>query len=241
MPSSADQIDSGIIIAYITWVSCNRCRHAETAPGRKLCASCVIEMAARRAANLAAGLCRCGKQTSDGRRSCGDCRATRRAWVAANRAAGKCACGKTRTPDSARCAACLRAARDFVGAARSRGLCDCASAPAEPGKRLCRQCLNKCTNYARRLRGELIEAYGGICSCCGEDTPEFLALDHIRGGGNIDRRKGLIGAKLYARVKREGYPKDRYQLLCHNCNSARGYYGVCPHERQRATLETKTG
>jgi hypothetical protein len=35
------------------------------------------------------------------------------------------------------------------------------------------------------------------------------------------------------KVKAAGYPKDRYQLLCHNCNMAKGFYGLCPHQEQK--------
>src|SRR5262245_20214343 len=30
----------------------------------------------------------------------------------------------------------------------------------------------------RRLRAEMILAFGGRCECCGESQPEFLTLDH---------------------------------------------------------------
>jgi hypothetical protein len=81
--------------------------------------------------------------------------------------------------------------------------------------------------YRLRLRQEVIQAYGGACTCCGETTPEFLAVDHIYGDGK--RERGNPG-DFYPRLKREGFPKDKYRLLCHNCNMARGLYGRCPHE-----------
>jgi len=93
-------------------------------------------------------------------------------------------------------------------------------------------------NY-RRVRADVIEAYGGKCVCCGEGTPEFLGIDHIFCDGGKERReRGLSGATLYRELRRNGYPKDRYQLLCHNCNQAKGYYRVCPHERIRQSLNT---
>jgi hypothetical protein len=33
-------------------------------------------------------------------------------------------------------------------------------------------------------------------------------------------------------LKRNGYPKG-FRVLCHNCNSARGLYGYCPHKRRK--------
>ena len=89
--------------------------------------------------------------------------------------------------------------------------------------------------HARRLRVETIIAYGSHCACCGEDTFEFLAIDHINGGGayqrNVLKRRGV---NFYRWLKKQGFPKDEYQLLCHNCNMAKGFYGICPHKGQAA-------
>lgn len=85
-------------------------------------------------------------------------------------------------------------------------------------------------NY-QAVRAAVLEAYGGRCACCAEDTPQFLGVDHIFSDGAHDRKKlGMSGYTLYRKLKRDNYPKDRFQLLCHNCNQAKGYYGVCPHQ-----------
>jgi hypothetical protein len=39
------------------------------------------------------------------------------------------------------------------------------------------------------------------------------------------------GTSFYAWLALNGFPKDRYQLLCWNCNVAKGKYGQCPHRR----------
>ena len=31
-----------------------------------------------------------------------------------------------------------------------------------------------------------------------------------------------------------GFPKDKYRLLCHNCNQSMGWYGYCPHQKEKA-------
>lgn len=85
--------------------------------------------------------------------------------------------------------------------------------------------------HARRLRDDVMGAYGGACACCGEATPEFLTLDHIGGGGAAHRR--ATHGKVYAALKREGYPPG-YRILCWNCNAAHGLYSGCPHDRARA-------
>jgi len=80
------------------------------------------------------------------------------------------------------------------------------------------------------LRKEVLDHYGGICVCCGERELAFLSLDHKNGGGTKHRRElGLRGSAIWAWAKREGYP-EMFQVMCHNCNQAKGYYGTCPHE-----------
>jgi hypothetical protein len=83
------------------------------------------------------------------------------------------------------------------------------------------------------LRNAVIDAYGGKCQCCSESTREFLAIDHINGGGNAHRRSlhpKASAQTLYCWLRKNNYPKG-FQILCHNCNSAKAYYGGCPHQR----------
>lgn len=85
--------------------------------------------------------------------------------------------------------------------------------------------------YRRTFKVQMIEAYGGKCACCGEDTFEFLTLDHKNGDGSARRRMGEpVGRRLFCRLKRQGWPTDNWQLLCMNCNFALGVYGYCPHQ-----------
>lgn len=84
--------------------------------------------------------------------------------------------------------------------------------------------------YRARLRAEMLAAYGGACKCCGERQPLFLQLDHINNDGHLDRKVHRTSNKLIAHLKREGWPQDRYQLLCANCNFGKLLNGgVCPH------------
>ena len=73
--------------------------------------------------------------------------------------------------------------------------------------------------------------YGAACKCCGETEHRFLALDHINGGG-FKHRKSLgiprNGTAFYSWVAKNNYPPE-LQILCHNCNMAKGFYGSCPH------------
>ena len=76
----------------------------------------------------------------------------------------------------------------------------------------------------RRHKLEMIDAYGGKCRICGESNWEFLCIDHINGGGKQHRKElGLYrGYAFYKWLKKQGYPVQDYQLLCFNCNGAKG-------------------
>lgn len=82
-------------------------------------------------------------------------------------------------------------------------------------------------------RQAILDAYGNACACCGETMSEFLALDHIHNDGREHRKAvGSFGsARVYADVIKQGFPKDRFQLLCHSCNMAKAIYGACPHQQ----------
>ena len=87
-----------------------------------------------------------------------------------------------------------------------------------------------------RMRNDVISEYGGKCDCCGERRWEFLVIDHKFGGG--DKHRLSLGCKtggypFYAKLKKMNYPfKDELRVLCCNCNSALGYYGYCPHDKE---------
>ncbi len=83
----------------------------------------------------------------------------------------------------------------------------------------------------RAQREACIAAYGGKCECCGETHFEFLSLHHRNGGGYQQRKQ--IGGKMARWLAQNGFPQDvDIGILCHNCNSALGFYGYCPHQRE---------
>jgi hypothetical protein len=84
--------------------------------------------------------------------------------------------------------------------------------------------------YRRSRRARVVAHYGGACACCGETTPEFLALDHIEGGGEQHRAQVGQGSNMVEWLIKSGLPEG-FRVLCHNCNQAIGYYGACPHEQ----------
>lgn len=77
------------------------------------------------------------------------------------------------------------------------------------------------------------------CVCCGENILQFLTLDHI-----IDRKhpSGIrvggdrIGQNLFSWLIRMEFPPG-LQVLCYNCNCAKGTHGRCPHETLREIEE----
>lgn len=97
------------------------------------------------------------------------------------------------------------------------------------GRGGCRPC-REARRQAQRdtLRDEVTAAYGGKCAECGKPgrlgfgTPDALHLDHIDGGGGIERERVLgranaAGPNFYAWVVSQGFP-SHLQLLCEPCH-----------------------
>ena len=108
----------------------------------------------------------------------------------------------------------------------------------------CRSCVSgykSRTGYHRTrritLKRELMDAYGGVCHCCGEAELAFLTLDHLNDNGAEHRRE--LGASatsgFYAWLKNHGYPQNLGLVVaCFNCNSGRAANGgTCPHQTAR--------
>jgi hypothetical protein len=86
-----------------------------------------------------------------------------------------------------------------------------------------------------KLKQEAIEAYGGVCKCCGESNRFFLTLDHINNDGHEHRKRLGSSKQIYTHLRREGWP-DYVRLLCFNCNLGRAINGgTCPHQSERLT------
>ena len=68
------------------------------------------------------------------------------------------------------------------------------------------------------------------CTCCGYKKIDGLSVDHIHGRKNTKHLEGLSSDALYRYVKKEGYPSE-YQVLCLNCNAAKGHHKICPHQK----------
>lgn len=84
----------------------------------------------------------------------------------------------------------------------------------------------------KRVKADMIKAYGAACACCGETEPMFLELDHINNDGAAERKKHQNQFKEWLYLQKMGWPRDRHQLLCSNCNRGKQKNGgICPHKK----------
>jgi len=93
-----------------------------------------------------------------------------------------------------------------------------------------RRSLHECNRRTTiRNKVKAVELYGGKCAYCGDPRYEVLCFDHVNGGGGKHRkllkRKNIAISAFLLKTK---YRPDLYQVLCHNCNAAKHWYGIKP-------------
>jgi len=88
-----------------------------------------------------------------------------------------------------------------------------------------------------KLRKEMLDAYGSQCTCCGEKEMSFLTIEHINHDGGKHRRKlgNNGGQSVWRDLRKKGWPKNGYTLLCWNCQLATAWGDICPHKQRDAT------
>ena len=70
------------------------------------------------------------------------------------------------------------------------------------------------------------------CACCGITEIRFLCLDHVRGGGSQAKRERKQRSIYEWLMRIKKFPTG-LQVLCYNCNAAKGVGDCCPvHARQ---------
>ncbi len=90
----------------------------------------------------------------------------------------------------------------------------------------------------QKMKLEVLQHYSNLdipcCACCGESIIEFLCIDHLNGNGNVHRKEigSSHGRNMYRWLKQNNFPPG-FQVLCWNCNTAKGLYGQCPHQREK--------
>lgn len=80
--------------------------------------------------------------------------------------------------------------------------------------------INKQRNERRKKHWlELVRRLGSKCVCCGFSDIRALQIDHINGGGGVERRKR--GGSIYSYIVKlsDKELKNNYQILCANCNT----------------------
>ena len=90
--------------------------------------------------------------------------------------------------------------------------------------------------YGRKLKKDVMEVYSkgnAKCQCCGFDNIDGLSIDHIKPRKEHGHSRSFGSKHLYKFLKREKFPIG-YQVLCINCNSAKGKLGKCPHQSKKA-------
>lgn len=106
--------------------------------------------------------------------------------------------------------------------------------PERPASKLART-----NRFRAKLRTDIFAAYGNACACCGETDRAFLTLDHIARDGAAHRKRlgGRSGyLAVYADIRRQGYPRDRFRLFCMNRNWASRFGDECPHVARREAV-----
>lgn len=93
----------------------------------------------------------------------------------------------------------------------------------------------KAHEWRKNLRLSVLNHYSNgklKCACCGENTYDFLTVDHVNNNGTKERKEsGGGGHHNYRRIIKLNFPEG-YQILCFNCNCGRAKTKdkICPHK-----------
>jgi hypothetical protein len=191
------------------------------------------------------GICKCCSNLLDSKSiRCKKCREKSNAYTikkyAENIAKKACTqCSKKAAKNKQLCNKCsvknnLRVKKEHAALIKINKCTSCRENPLST-KNLCRDCADKRSATMRKknaaVRREVLIHYSlsdkPFCECCKIDKIEFLAIDHIDGGG-VQHMKKIKTTNLAKWLKKNNYP-DGYRVLCHNCNMSLGFYGYCPH------------
>ena len=98
------------------------------------------------------------------------------------------------------------------------------------GTKCCASCNLRLKETREQEKDLVFEHYGRECSCCRETRKEFLSVDHVNNDG-AEHRKTMKTSYIYKWLVKNKFPTG-FQILCFNCNIAKGIYGSCPHKAE---------
>lgn len=77
-----------------------------------------------------------------------------------------------------------------------------------------------------KLLDEVIRLLGAKCSVCSDSRREVLQIDHINGGGRVERAKtGIMTSyRVIRNALRAGESVPEWQVLCANCHAIKTYW-----------------
>ncbi len=89
------------------------------------------------------------------------------------------------------------------------------------------------TNMVSQLKFQVIEKYSNNefrCQCCGENTYDFLTVEHINNDGHEDSKKFRSSRNWYFNLL-DNDLYDKITIACWNCNCGRNIRPdkICPH------------
>lgn len=91
------------------------------------------------------------------------------------------------------------------------------------------KCIERTRARRKVLRMKVLQHYSHsqkpYCNNCGEDDLLVLCLDHIKGGGTKETKRG---ESFHLMLIKQGYP-DGFQILCANCNQRKRMLKETPH------------
>jgi hypothetical protein len=148
---------------------------------------------------------------------------------------GGCKCGRPITPGYKTCQECINRAGKRIKRQAEAGHCVRCGEKNDRKTMLCSSCQLLASAKHQQRRKQVFDHYGWVCTCCGEAHPEFLTMDHMNNDGGRRRREDISHANLYVWLIKNDFPTD-FQPLCWNCNSAKRWNRICPHQKEREML-----
>ena len=223
---------------------CIRCKKPRTDLAYKHCGECraLLNEKAKYAqrVRMAQGKCKlCSNPSAPGKRYCNKCRALAKGRAKKKRKivrlCGVCGEGpidhRYRYCDKCRKRRSNGSVSDWRNRMLAAGKCPVCCKKNDTKATVCSRCCARHRAARMVLKRDVMNLYGGKCSCCGETELSFLTLDHINNDGAEKRRSGehSTGMTLYRWIRRNGTPAD-LACLCMNCQWSKRIDGVCVHQ-----------